>query len=126
MHDFMSLPLMVRPNTVIAIGDHQDRPDYDYSDGVTLRVYEFEDGKRVSLVIPSVKGEVEMKFEIKRENGTLTVERHGASNPWKLLLVGINSVKSVNGGTVESTPTGTLVTARIKTNRLKISLASSG
>ena len=125
-HDFMSLPLLVRPNTVIAIGSHEDRPDYDYGDGVTLQVYELEQGKQVSLVIPSVKGDIDTKFVVKRESGTLTVERHGASKPWKLLLVGINSVKSVNGGTVESTPTGTLVTASIKINRLKISLASSG
>ncbi len=125
MHDFMNLPLMVRPNTVIAIGDHQDRPDYDYSDGVTLRVYEFEDGKRVSLVIPSVKGEVEMKFEIKRENGTLTVERQGASKPWKLLLAGIKSIESVKEGKAEGTPIGTLVTPAINANRLTISVVSS-
>lgn len=125
-HDFMSLPLLVRPNTVLAIGSHEDRPDYDYGDGVTLQVYELEQGKQVSLVIPSVKGDIDTKFVVKRESGTLTVERHGASKPWKLLLVGINSVKSVNGGTVESSSTGTLVTARIKTNRLKISLTSSG
>ncbi len=29
-HDFMSLPLLVRPNTVIPIGSRTDRPDYDY------------------------------------------------------------------------------------------------
>jgi Alpha-glucosidases, family 31 of glycosyl hydrolases len=125
-HDFMSLPLMVRPNSVIAIGSHEDRPDYDYSDGVTLQVYALEEGKQVSLVIPSIKGEIDLKFELKRENGILTVERQGADKPWKLLLVGIKSVKSVNGGIKEDTPTGTLVTPGIKVNRLTVSMASSG
>jgi len=125
MHDFMSLPLMVRPNSVIAVGNQQDRPDYDYGEGVTLQVYELEEGKHVLLVIPSVKGDIDMKFEIKREGGTLTVVRQGASKPWKLLLVGIKAIKSVNGGTEESTPNGTLVTPTMKANRLRISLASS-
>jgi alpha-D-xyloside xylohydrolase len=125
-HDFMSLPLMVRPNSVIAIGSHEDRPDYDYGDGVTLQVYALEEGKQVSLVVPSIKGEIDLKFEVKRENGILTVERQGADKPWKLLLVGIKSIKSVNGGIKEDTPTGMLVTPGIKVNRLTVSMASSG
>jgi len=125
VHDFMSLPLMVRPNSVIAFGSHEDRPDYDYGDGVTLQVYALEEGKQVSLVIPAIKGEPDLKFEVKRENGTLTVVRQGAAKPWKLLLVGINSVKAISGGTEESTPAGTLVTEGIEANRLEISLASS-
>jgi len=124
-HDFMSLPLMVRPNSVIAVGNRQDRPDYDYGEGVTLHMYELEEGKHVSLVIPSVKGDIDTTFEIKREDGTLTVVRQGASKPWKLLLVGIKTVKSVNGGTEESTPNGILVTPTMKANRLRISLVSS-
>jgi alpha-D-xyloside xylohydrolase len=125
-HDFMSLPLMVRPNSVIATGIHEDRPDYDYGDGVTLQIYELDAGKLVSVIIPSKKGEVDMRFDVKREGGTLTVDRQGASKPWKLLLVGIQSVKSVDGGTEESTPIGTLVTPVNKADRLRISMASSG
>jgi len=62
-----------------------------------------------------------MKFEIKRESGTLTVERQGASKPWKLLLVGIKTVKSVESGMAESTPIGALVTPNLETNHLRIS-----
>jgi len=66
-----------------------------------------------------------MKFEIKRENGTLTVERQGASKPWKLLLAGIKSIESVKEGKAEGTPIGTLVTPAINANRLTISVVSS-
>ncbi len=124
-HDFMSLPLMVRPNSVIALGSQQDRPDYDYGEGVILQVYELEDGKQVSLVIPSIKGDLDVKFEIKREGERLTVERRGAAKSWKLLLVGIKGVESVSGGEKESAPLGTLVNPTNNTNRVTISLASS-
>ena len=43
-HDFLTLPLMVRPGTVLPLGAVDYRPDYDYRDGVTFRVYELTDG----------------------------------------------------------------------------------
>ena len=36
-HGFDSLPLLVRPGAVIPVGGGDDRPDYDWADGVELR-----------------------------------------------------------------------------------------
>jgi alpha-D-xyloside xylohydrolase len=38
-HDFTSLPLYVRPGSVVPWGAREDRPDYDYHDGLALRVF---------------------------------------------------------------------------------------
>lgn len=38
-HGFDSLPLYVRPGAVLPWGARTDRPDYDYLDGLTLRVF---------------------------------------------------------------------------------------
>jgi alpha-D-xyloside xylohydrolase len=122
-HDFTSLPLMVRPNSAIAIGKHEDRPDYDYGEGVTLQVYELEDGKHTSVAIPSVTGEIQTTFEVRREGRTINVERHGKSKAWQLLLVGIPSIASVEGGTVERNPQGVLVTPIPDTEALQILLS---
>jgi alpha-D-xyloside xylohydrolase len=35
-HGFVTLPLLVRPGAVLAVGGRDDRPDYDYLDGLTL------------------------------------------------------------------------------------------
>jgi alpha-D-xyloside xylohydrolase len=121
-HNFMSLPLMVRPNSVIAVGSRKDRPDYDYGDGVTLQVYELADGKRATAAIPSLTGDVDATFEVRREGRTITAEPHGASKRWQLLLVGIPSVASVEGGTAESTQQSTLVTPVASVDGLNILL----
>jgi len=121
-HDFKSLPLMVRPNSVLAVGSHEDRPDYDYAEGVTLQVYELADGKSVTAVIPSVAGDVDVRFEVKREGRMITVERQGASKRWQLLLVGIEGVASVEGGVIESNKNGVLVRPMYGADCLKISL----
>jgi len=109
-HDFMSLPLMVRPNSILAIGKHEDRPDYNYGDGVTLQVYELEDGKTACAVIPSVTGDVAATFTMKREGRLITVKRRGNVKRWQVLLVGIHTVETVDGGSVENGSRGVLVT----------------
>jgi alpha-D-xyloside xylohydrolase len=39
VHDFLSLPLYARPGTALPWGARTDRPDYDYHDGLRLRVF---------------------------------------------------------------------------------------
>lgn len=76
-HDAMSLPLLARPGSVIAVGRHDDRPDYDYGDDVTLQVYELAEGQSASVAIPSLTGDVASTFEVRREDDTIVVERRG-------------------------------------------------
>jgi alpha-D-xyloside xylohydrolase len=121
-HDFMSLPLLVRPNSIIAIGAHDARPDYDYVEDVTLRVYELEEGKSATAEIPTVKGEIEATFTIQREGQRIMVEREGGAKAWQVLLVGILAITSLEGGTAENGPHGVLVTCAADTDALQIVL----
>jgi alpha-D-xyloside xylohydrolase len=41
-HDYLSLPLLVRPGTRLPWGARDDRPDYDYEDGLTWREFELD------------------------------------------------------------------------------------
>lgn len=58
-YDFMSLPLWVRPNTVLPVSSRNDRPEYDYGDGVLLKVFQLESSKRMRVEIPNLTGNVE-------------------------------------------------------------------
>ena len=49
-HGFDSLPLYVRPGTVLPWGARTDRPDYDYLDGLALRVFPGGTGERTITV----------------------------------------------------------------------------
>ncbi|HEU4679040.1 MAG TPA: alpha-xylosidase, partial [Terrimicrobiaceae bacterium] len=50
-HGFLSLPLMVRPKTILPLGATEERPDYDYTDGVTFRLYEITDGSDLTCEV---------------------------------------------------------------------------
>jgi alpha-D-xyloside xylohydrolase len=121
-HDFMSLPLLVRPNSVIPMGNRTDKPDYDYSDTVTLQVYQLEGGKQVSVEIPSSDGKIETMFKMRREGNLIQIQRQGRSKAWNLLLVGVASVEKVENAEIEIVNNSTLIKGNHNTNELNIQL----
>ena len=110
-HAFMSLPLLVRPGAVIPVGAVDHRPDYDYADGVTLRVYELPDGARVTTTIPATTGQDTTAFVTSRDAGVIRVEAADAPGAWQVLLIGVHSPASVNGGAAAPHEQGTLIQA---------------
>jgi alpha-D-xyloside xylohydrolase len=119
-HDFLSLPLLARPNSVIPVGAHNDRPDYDYSAGLTLRVYQLADGSSARVEIPSTLGKIETVFTVSREKDAINIQRTGAPKAWQVLLVNVQALES--SANVKLTPEGTLVTPQDTENSLQIKL----
>jgi len=110
-HGCLSVPLWVRPGSLIAVGREEGKPDFDYADGPVLQAYELPEGKPVSAIVPSISGAAETRFEVKREGRTLRAEKKGPARGWKLLLVGVKAVSSVKGGQAEEHPQGMLIAA---------------
>ncbi|MBO0812328.1 MAG: alpha-xylosidase [Microlunatus sp.] len=77
-YGFDSLPLFVRPGTVLPWGAVEDRPEYDHADGVTLRAFGFADGDEFSLRIGAAT------YTVRQSAGTLTATADGADKPWRL------------------------------------------
>ena len=73
IHDFLSLPLMVRPGTVLPMGQCDNRPDYDYTDGLELHVYQLAEGQTVVVKIPDLKGQIAATYTVTMKNGQAEV-----------------------------------------------------
>jgi alpha-D-xyloside xylohydrolase len=106
---FDTVPVYVRPGTVLPVGARDDRPDYPYADGVTLRVYELLDGEAVTVRVPAPDGSTAARFEVLREGDRVRARRSGPAAPWGLLLVGHRAVTEVRGGSWEPTDHGVRV-----------------
>ncbi len=119
-HDYTSLPLMARPNSIIPVGANEQRPDYDYAEGVTLHVFELEDGATVAAQVPTMEGDVALAVEASRSGRQVNIDCPGATKPWHVLLRGIDSVQSVEGGTFEATVLGTLIVPVAGATRLEV------
>ena len=111
-HDYMSLPLMVRPNSVIPVGSNDRRPDYDYADGITLRIFELEDGSTNRVTIPDMLGQISAEATVRRNGSTITVSLQAASGvpeSWNVLFVGQTALSMINGGSAVDDTLGILV-----------------
>jgi len=71
VHGFDSLPVYVRPGAVLPWGARDDRPDYDYLDGLAIRVFPGGEGI-ASVTVTTPDGRVET-FEVDR--AAVTEER---------------------------------------------------
>lgn len=89
MHNYHSLPLMVRPNSILPLGNNDQRPDYDYADGVTLVVSAFDEGAEASVEIPDLSGETVMKVTAKRVGEEIHLQVEGGNGNY--------TVKSLSG-----------------------------
>ncbi|GAB2617229.1 alpha-xylosidase [Streptomyces capparidis] len=123
-HGFSSLPLLARPGAVVPFGAENGRPDYDWADGVTLRVYQPADGAAVTTEVPGADGGVAATFRTARDGGTLTVQRDGADGRWQVLLAGVASASgaTVTGGTAEESEHGLLVRAEQGARRITVTV----
>jgi alpha-D-xyloside xylohydrolase len=120
--DFQTVPVFVRPGTVLPIGARDDRPDYAYDDDVTLRVYEFDDGDRTTVTVSDTTGEAAATFDVARDDDTLTVTRKHGNAAWRLLLVGVSDVTTVEGGTPAQNGNGTEISVPADTGRCSVEL----
>ena len=84
-HDFMSLPLMVRPGTVLPIGKVADRPDYDYTDGLELHVYQLPEGEKRVVRVPDLQGRVAATYTVTMRGGEAVVETD-SNKPYTVIV----------------------------------------
>ncbi|MBD0384255.1 alpha-xylosidase [Paenibacillus sedimenti] len=112
-HDYLSIPLFVRPNTLLAVGTVDEKPDYDYTLHSEHHLFELEDGQEaVSRVYhPATKEAVTLTAA--RSGNIIKATAAGAAygSRWSLILRGISSVTAVEGGRQEAHEFGVRITA---------------
>jgi alpha-D-xyloside xylohydrolase len=111
-YDYLSLPLYVRPATLLALGAEDSRPDYDYQEGVELRLYRMEKGQSAVCEIPTTTGEAAARVTASRDARVLTFQLSRQIPHGILALCGISAVSDVKGGTARARGADTVITPR--------------
>lgn len=68
-YDYFSLPLYVRPASIIAVGSTDCRPDYDYGKDVTFHVYELLEGQSTQAEVVDMAGNTLAHILVTKEDG---------------------------------------------------------
>jgi alpha-D-xyloside xylohydrolase len=119
---FFRIPLFVRENTLLAVGAHDDRTDYDYLDGLTLELFALQDGAQASAVVHAPTGAERARFTATRSAGSVELRGTGGKDLRVRIRQG-SGIKLGEGGTVlESGKDGTLLSWPDPQKPLKLTL----
>jgi alpha-D-xyloside xylohydrolase len=121
-HGYLSLPLMARPNAIVAVGANDQRPDYDFAEGVTFHAFELQDGFPAVTSVPTMEGAEALAFEARRKGREINIEVGGTPADWSVLLRGVQVVQSVEGGRSQAEALGVRLLPAAGENRLTVHL----
>ncbi|MDR7343814.1 alpha-D-xyloside xylohydrolase [Pantoea alhagi] len=121
-HGFLSLPLYVRGNTLLALGNNDRQPDYEWHTGTAFQLFSLEDGCEAQCEVPAADGATLFTLKARREGETLTVQGEGCATGWTLCLRNINEVKEVQQGHYATGEQGVVITPASAESTLVIRL----
>ncbi len=96
---------MARPNSIIAAGNNENVPDYDYLDGTVLHVFEPGENEPASATIYSVKGKPKGTVQVLRNGDQVSVAVSGLKN-YSIIMRNINHICDLKGAAFEANSMG--------------------
>ena len=97
-YDYFSLPLLAKPGAVIAMGAVEDKTVYDYADGVTLHIYELQNGQSVTRVIYQADLQQAMSVNVQRLGKEVRISWSGTgSNPLSSVIWSGDPIATASG-----------------------------
>jgi alpha-D-xyloside xylohydrolase len=122
IHDYRSIPLMVRPNSIIAIGECDNKTDYNYLNNLELHIFEFADNISISKVIYDNYAKNQIGISIEKNNNVLSIHVSNAKSSCSIVLRGIYNVQSVDNGKGVKEENGTRIVPEIINEKVLIYL----
>lgn len=117
-HDFMSLPLMARENSIIAVGADDQNVEYDYGKDLTLHVFCLKD--EAAAEIKDMRGEKLLNVFAENKDGRVTFTFDGTADGLRILLRNVQEVKTLSGATAEPHELGTLLRVNAALNPVTV------
>lgn len=105
-HNFLSLALMARDQSIIPIGANDQRPDYEYGEEIVFHVFSSgenipAEGVSFAATVPTLEGEPACVISVHRSAGQLALAVDGAPDGWSVVLRGVTQVRSAVGCSIE-------------------------
>ncbi len=100
-HGYRSLPLLVRENTVLAVGERDDKPDYDYCEGLVLKLFEIANGANIETRVPNAKGDTALTVRTTRSGNAITIALSRPLAQWAVAIDDKRITRSGDRASVE-------------------------
>lgn len=93
--EYLDIPLMVKENSIVAIGNDDSKPDYHYAEHVELRVYALKDEVPASTVVYDMDSTEKLSASVVKKDHMIQLQVT-ASAPYTIRLVNIKAASATN------------------------------
>lgn len=90
--------MMIKENSLIAVGHDNTRPDYDYRENVSVLAYELTDKVQTETKVINMKREEVLAVIALKDGNTIRIKATGEDKPWKFVLKNVTNVEAVENG----------------------------
>lgn len=110
-HGYLSLPCLVKENSIIAVGAVDTGTEYDYVKDVTLKVFSLAEGETAKTEVYNTNAVKELAVSVCRKGSRIIIksERTGELKPYRIYLHGIRNIAFADGAEIETDGTGTFI-----------------
>ena len=108
-HGYLSIPLMVREGSLIAVGSRDDDAVYDYSDGLILKAYELEENIPSTTVVYNSKGDIEVTAKILKKDNIIYIDVD-TKKEYFVRLINVNNIFSITNGSYQQDNNDIIIT----------------
>lgn len=120
-HNFMSLPLMVRPNSIIAVGNNSNVPDYDFVDGTALHIFELTDNETAAAAIYTVEGKAKGNVSAILRGNKVAINASGLKD-YSIIMRNVSIISNLTGATFESNELGSKLIPMAKADEITFNI----
>ncbi len=99
-YGYMSIPLFVREESIVAVGACDTDAVYDYADGVDYKVYALAEGKDARTVVYNTENEVDSEITVSHIDNRYEISVT-SKKPCKVTLVHAGTATGVDGAAYE-------------------------
>ena len=85
-HDFLSLPIYIRPNTILPLGENSARPDYEFTEHTEYYLPVLEDGMTARAEVLSLDRTHTVSIEVERKGSRFALACTGLHQPCTVRL----------------------------------------
>jgi len=103
------------------VGNIDNKPDYDFADGVTFHIFELAEGQTASTTVFGKEGKKKISLTAKLTRKEITIESSADGN-WLVLLRNISAIKSIQGAIYEICADGVQLTPDNTGRRIVVKL----
>lgn len=103
-YDYFTLPLLVRPNSIIIEGSCREQAVYDYTEKPKIHVFDLHENQLLSAAIYSKDGEKQANVMVSKKHGQYEIEVTGI-NKYEIILHGVTDIPPAPEVKVENNST---------------------